>query len=628
MPMTEQATGAHHPQPRARNGGPSSATVEHVTGAQSLIRSLEEVGADTVFGIPGGAILPAYDPMMDSTRVRHILVRHEQGAGHAATGYAQATGKVGVCMATSGPGATNLVTPIADAHMDSVPLVAITGQVASASIGTDAFQEADICGITMPITKHNWLVTDAADIPRVIAEAFQVASTGRPGPVLVDIAKDALQAQTTFSWPPQLELPGYRPVTKPHAKQIREAARLIAQAKRPVLYVGGGVIKAHATAELKVLAELTGAPVTTTLMALGAFPDSHPQHVGMPGMHGAVTAVTALQKSDLLIALGTRFDDRVTGKLDSFAPDAKVIHADVDPAEIGKNRQVDVPIVGDAREVIADLVQAVQAEHTEGTMGEAAQKRYADWWTDLNRWRDTYPLGYDLPADGSLSPQQVIERIGRAADGDTIFAAGVGQHQMWASHFIQYEHPATWLNSGGAGTMGYAVPAAMGAKAGMPDRMVWAIDGDGCFQMTNQELTTCALNNIPIKVAIINNGALGMVRQWQTLFYNQRYSNTVLHSGPDADGIAADGKASGGTRIPDFVKLSEAMGCVALRCERPEDLDKVIAEANAINDRPVVVDFIVHEDAMVWPMVAAGTSNDEVMAARGVRPDFGDSEEN
>lgn len=466
MPMTEQATGAHHPQPRARNGGPSSATVEHVTGAQSLIRSLEEVGADTVFGIPGGAILPAYDPMMDSTRVRHILVRHEQGAGHAATGYAQATGKVGVCMATSGPGATNLVTPIADAHMDSVPLVAITGQVASASIGTDAFQEADICGITMPITKHNWLVTDPADIPRVIAEAFHVASTGRPGPVLVDIAKDALQAQTTFSWPPQQELPGYRPVTKPHAKQIREAARLIAQSKRPVLYVGGGVIKAHATAELKVLAELTGAPVTTTLMALGAFPDSHPQHVGMPGMHGAVTAVTALQKSDLLIALGTRFDDRVTGKLDSFAPDAKIIHADIDPAEIGKNRLVDVPIVGDAREVIADLVQAVQAEHTEGTMGPAAQKRYADWWTDLNRWRDTYPLGYDLPVDGSLSPQQVIERIGQAADGDTIFAAGVGQHQMWASHFIQYEHPATWLNSGGSRHDGLRGPGRDGRQGG------------------------------------------------------------------------------------------------------------------------------------------------------------------
>ncbi|MFI9614129.1 acetolactate synthase large subunit [Streptomyces sp. NPDC052023] len=615
MPMTEQATGAHHPQPRPRSGGQSAP--EHVTGAQSLIRSLEEVGADTVFGIPGGAILPAYDPLMDSGKVRHVLVRHEQGAGHAATGYAQATGRVGVCMATSGPGATNLVTPIADAHMDSVPLVAITGQVASKAIGTDAFQEADIVGITMPITKHNFLVTKAEDIPQVIAQAFHIASTGRPGPVLVDIAKDALQAKTTFSWPPTMDLPGYRPVTKPHAKQIREAAKLITSAKRPVLYVGGGVIKAKATAELKVLAELTGAPVTTTLMALGAFPDSHPLHVGMPGMHGAVSAVTALQKADLIVALGARFDDRVTGKLDSFAPFAKIVHADIDPAEIGKNREADVPIVGDAREVIADLIQAVQKEHSEGNRGD-----YTAWWKDLSRWRDTYPLGYDQPEDGSLSPQQVIERIGRLAPEGTIFAAGVGQHQMWAAHFIQYEKPATWLNSGGAGTMGYAVPAAMGAKAGAPGQAVWAIDGDGCFQMTNQELTTCALNNIPIKVAVINNGALGMVRQWQTLFYNQRYSNTVLHSGPDDVNPQARG-----TRVPDFVKLSEAMGCYAIRCEDPADLDKVIEEANSINDRPVVVDFIVHEDAMVWPMVAAGTSNDEIMAARDVRPDFGDSED-
>ena len=617
--MTEQATGAH-PQPRPRSGGPSAP--EHVTGAQSLIRSLEEVGADTVFGIPGGTILPAYDPLMDSTRVRHVLVRHEQGAGHAATGYAQATGKVGVCMATSGPGATNLVTPIADANMDSVPLVAITGQVVSAAIGTDAFQEADIVGISMPITKHSFLVTKAEDIPRVIAQAFHIASTGRPGPVLVDIPKDILQKKTTFSWPPVMDLPGYRPVTKPHAKQIREAAKLISAAKRPVLYVGGGVLKAQATAELRVLAELTEAPVTTTLMALGAFPDSHPLHVGMPGMHGSVTAVTALQKADLIVALGARFDDRVTGKLDSFAPHAKIVHADIDPAEIGKNRAADVPIVGDAREVLADLVQAVQKEHDEGNRGEAAASGYAAWWKDLSRWRDTYPLGYDQPEDGSLSPQHVIERIGQLAPEGTIFAAGVGQHQMWAAHFVQYDKPATWLNSGGAGTMGYAVPAAMGAQAGMPGRTVWAIDGDGCFQMTNQELTTCALNNIPIKVAVINNGALGMVRQWQTLFYNQRYSNTVLHSGPED--VNPDAR---GTRVPDFVKLSEAMGCYAIRCEDPADLDKAIEEANSVNDRPVVVDFVVHEDAMVWPMVAAGASNDEIMAARDIRPDFGDNED-
>ncbi len=614
--MTEQATGNHPSQPRPRVAAQQPA-VEHVTGAQSLIRSLEEVGADTVFGIPGGAILPAYDPMFDSQRVRHVLVRHEQGAGHAATGYAQATGKVGVCMATSGPGATNLVTPIADAHLDSVPIVAITGQVASKSIGTDAFQEADIVGITMPITKHNFLVTEADDIPRTIAEAFHIAATGRPGPVLVDIAKDALQARTVFSWPQQTDLPGYRPVTKPHAKQIREAARLVVQARRPVLYVGGGVLKAHATEELRILAELTGAPVCTTLMALGAFPDSHPQHVGMPGMHGSVSAVTALQKADLLVALGSRFDDRVTGRTDTFAPFAKVVHADIDPAEIGKIRAADVPIVGDAREVLADLIVALQTEYEAGNRGD-----YADWWHQIDSWRTTYPLGYDLPEDGSLSPQQVIERIGRLAPQDTVFTAGVGQHQMWASQYITYDKPHTWLNSGGAGTMGYAVPAAMGAKAGRPEATVWAVDGDGCFQMTNQELVTCAINNIPIKVAVINNGALGMVRQWQTLFYNERYSHTVLRSGE-----GADGKPVHGTRIPDFVKLAEAMGCVGIRCEDPADLDAVIEKANSVNDRPVVVDFICHEDAMVWPMVAAGTSNDEVMAARGVRPDFGDMDD-
>ncbi|MEV6208130.1 acetolactate synthase large subunit [Kitasatospora sp. NPDC051914] len=614
--MTEHAASPRRGDTPAAHAPGQQTTVETMTGAQSLIRSLEAVGADTVFGIPGGAILPAYDPLMDSTKVRHILVRHEQGAGHAATGYAQATGRVGVCMATSGPGATNLVTPIADAYMDSVPIVAITGQVASKAIGTDAFQEADICGITMPITKHNFLVTDPAEIPRVIAEAFHIAATGRPGPVLVDVAKDALQATTVFRWPVETSLPGYRPVTKPHAKQIREAAKMLVSAKRPVLYVGGGVLKARASAELRILAELTGAPVVTTLMAIGTFPDSHPQHLGMPGMHGSVPAVTALQKADLLFTLGARFDDRVTGKLDSFAPNAKVVHADIDPAEIGKNRPADVPIVGDAREVIADLIVAVQAEYDAGHKGD-----YADWWSKLDEWKRTYPLGYEPAPAGELSPQQVIERIGQLVGSDAIYAAGVGQHQMWASQFIRFEKPATWLNSGGAGTMGYAVPAAMGAKAGKPDTAVWAIDGDGCFQMTNQELVTCALNNIPIKVAVINNGSLGMVRQWQTLFYNQRYSNTVLHAGPEHDGKEPPAQ---GTRIPDFVLLSEAMGCVGLRCERPEDLDAVIKQAMEINDRPVVIDFIVHQDAMVWPMVAAGTSNDEIQFAKGVRPDFGD----
>ena len=568
-----------------------------VTGAQSLVNSLEAAGVDVMFGIPGGAILPAYDPIYDS-KIRHILVRHEQGAGHAATGYAQATGRVGVCIATSGPGATNLVTPLADAQMDSVPVVAITGQVPGPAIGTDAFQEADIRGITMPFTKHNYLITDPADIPRAIAEAFHIASTGRPGAVLVDIAKDALQKETTFEYPKQVSLAGYNPVLEPKSQAVIDAAALIAQSKKPVLYVGGGIIKANAAKELLILAEITGAPVVTTLMARGAFPDSHPQHLGMPGMHGTVAAVTALQKADLLITLGARFDDRVTGKLSSFAPNAKVIHADIDPAEIGKNRHADVALIGDLKNILIKLNPAVKTEFAK------TQPDITAWQNEVYSWRKKFPLGYDKPSDGSVSPQYVIERIGKISGPDTIFAAGVGQHQMWASQFIGYEKPRTWLNSGGLGTMGYAVPAAMGAKVGAPDTTVWAIDGDGCFQMTNQELVTCALNNIPIKVAIINNESLGMVRQWQTLFYNQRYSNTSLES----------------KRVPDFKMLAEAMGCVGLRCERPEDVDKTIEAAMAINDRPVVVDFSVHRDAMVWPMVAAGSSNDDITTVRSMAP--------
>ena len=575
---------------------------EQITGAESLVRSLEAAEADVVFGIPGGAILPAYDPLMDSTKVRHILVRHEQAAGHAAEGYAGATGRVGVCMATSGPGATNLVTPIADAHMDSIPLVAITGQVPSAAIGTDAFQEADIRGITMPITKHNYLITDPDEIPQAINEAFHLAASGRPGPVLVDISKDALQAETEFSWPTEIDLPGYHPTTRPHSKQIREAARAILSARQPVLYVGGGVIRGGATAALYQLAELTGIPVVTTLMARGAFPDSHPQNLGMPGMHGTVAAVGALQQSDLLITLGARFDDRVTGKLSTFAPKASVIHADIDPAEIGKNRTADIPIVGDVAEIIPELITAIEAELAEGS-----QPDYSDWWNQLNRLRETYPLGYDLPEDGSLSPQYVIERLGALSGPDSIYAAGVGQHQMWAAQFVGYERPGTWLNSGGLGTMGFAVPAAMGAKVGRPDTTVWAVDGDGCFQMTNQELATCSINDIPIKVALINNASLGMVRQWQTLFYNERYSNTDLHS----------------HSFPDFVKLAEAYGCYGLQATNADDVDSTIEKALAMNDAPVVVDFRVHKDAMVWPMVAAGTSNDDIMVARAMAPEWG-----
>jgi acetolactate synthase I/II/III large subunit len=574
-----------------------------MTGATSLVKSLEAANVEVMFGLPGGAILPAYDPIFDST-IRHILVRHEQGAGHAATGYAQVTGRAGVCIATSGPGATNLVTPLMDAAMDSVPLIAITGQVPSAAIGTDAFQEADIRGITMPFTKHNYLVTNPDEIPAVIAEAFHIATTGRPGPVLVDIAKDALQKMTTFNWPTSIKLAGYNPKTTPDAQAITDAAALIAQSSKPVFYVGGGVIKANAHKELRQLVELLGAPVVTTLMARGAFPDSHPLHMGMPGMHGTVAAVTALQKADLLITLGARFDDRVTGKLSTFAPNAKILHADIDPAEIGKNRHADVAVVGDVRETISALIPALKAALAKN------QPDLSAWLRQMNSLKSTYPLGYDQPEDGSLSPQHVIQRIGQISGTDTIFTAGVGQHQMWASQFISYEHPRTWLNSGGAGTMGYGVPAAMGAKVGAPDATVWAIDGDGCFQMTNQELVTCALNNIPIKVAIINNESLGMVRQWQTLFYEGRYSNTNLES----------------KRVPNFPMLAESMGCVGLSCERPEDLDKTIEKAMSINDQPVVVDFRVHRDAMVWPMVAAGTSNDEIMIARATAPDW-DSQE-
>ncbi|BBY29204.1 acetolactate synthase large subunit [Mycolicibacterium sediminis] len=582
---------------------PTTLGPERMTGAQAVIRSLEELDVDVIFGIPGGAVLPVYDPLFDSVKLRHVLVRHEQGAGHAASGYAHANGKVGVMMATSGPGATNLVTPLADAQMDSIPVVAITGQVGRGLIGTDAFQEADISGITMPITKHNFLVRDGDEIARVLAEAFHIASSGRPGAVLVDIPKDILQGECTFAWPPVMDLPGYKPNTKPHSRQIREAAKLIAAAHKPVLYVGGGVIRGEASEQLLELAELTGIPVVTTLMARGAFPDSHRQNLGMPGMHGTVAAVGALQKSDLLIALGTRFDDRVTGQLSSFAPDAKVIHADIDPAEIGKNRNADVPIVGDVKNVITELLGALRKDGVDGQTLDMDE-----WWTYLNGVRDTYPLSYDPQSDGSLSPEYVIETLSRIAGPEAVYVAGVGQHQMWAAQFVKYEKPRTWLNSGGLGTMGYAVPAAMGAKFARPEAEVWAIDGDGCFQMTNQELATCAVEGAPIKVALINNGNLGMVRQWQTLFYKERYSQTNL--------------STHSHRIPDFVKLAEALGCVGLRCERAEDVEDVINQARAINDRPVVIDFIVGADAQVWPMVAAGTGNDEIMAARDIRPLF------
>ena len=591
---------------------PKAATPEILTGSGAILRSLEHLGITDVFGLPGGAIMPFYDELMSSTAIRHILVRHEQGAGHAAEGYASSTGKIGVAIATSGPGATNLVTAIADAHMDSVPLLAITGQVFSTSMGTDAFQEVDIVGITMPITKHSFLVTRPEDVPATIAAAYHIATTGRPGPVLVDVTKDAQQKSAPFIWPPKVDLPGYRPVIKAHGKQVQAAAQLLVEAERPVFYVGGGVVRAEASEVLLELATKVGAPVVTTLMARGAFPDSNELNLGMPGMHGSVPAVLALQESDLIISLGARFDDRVTGKPSEFAPHAKIVHVDIDPAEIGKIRAADVPIVGDAKDVIVDLTAAFvdASPETKPDPSTGSGQRYSAWWKRLNTLREQYPLGYTMPDDGLLSPQAIIQRIGELSGPEAVYAAGVGQHQMWAAQFIKYERPHAWLNSGGAGTMGYGVPAAMGAKVANPDRVVWAIDGDGCFQMTNQELATCAINDIPIKVAVINNSSLGMVRQWQTLFYEGRHSFTDLETGD-------------GTRmIPDFVKLGEAYGCLAIRVTKPEEIDPAIKLALETNDRPVVIDFIVSRDAMVWPMVPQGVGNSSVQYARDHAPEW------
>jgi acetolactate synthase-1/2/3 large subunit len=561
-----------------------------LTGAQALVRSLEQQGVDVVFGLPGGAILPAYDPIRSSS-LRHVLVRHEQGAGHAAEGYAWATGRPGVCIVTSGPGATNLVTALADAYMDSVPIVAITGQVSRAMIGTDAFQEADITGITLPVTKHNELVTSAERIPAAIAEAFHIATTGRPGPVLVDVPKDILQSSMTWgAWPPALELPGYRLPDQPDAELMREAAALLRQARRPVLYVGGGVIKASAHAELLALAELAQAPVTTTLMARGAFPDIHPLALGMPGMHGCYTAVAALQEADLVVALGARFDDRVTGRLADFAPRAKVVHADIDPAEIGKNRVADVPIVGDVRATLAGMTDSLAA-----FIAEDGPPDTAAWLRAVDDWKQRFPLRYTQDEDGPLKPQHVVERLSALTGGDAVVVAGVGQHQMHAAQHFSFTKPRSWINSGGLGTMGFAVPAAMGAQVGRPGELVVAIDGDGCFQMTAQELATCAIEHLPIKVLIFNNGFLGMVRQWQELFYEERYSEVEL-----------------GTAIPDYVKLAEAYGCQGLRCERADDVDAVLDKALATTDVPTVVDFRVHDREGVFPMVPAGRPNDEI----------------
>jgi acetolactate synthase-1/2/3 large subunit len=562
-----------------------------LTGAQALIKSLEMEQVEVMFGLPGGAILPVYDPIIEST-IRHVLVRHEQGAGHMAEGYAHATGRPGVAIVTSGPAATNIVTPLCDAYMDSIPMVCVTGQVARSAIGTDAFQECDTTGITMAVTKHNWLVTDAQDIPQVVAEAFHVATTGRPGPVLIDLPKDVANATMDWYWPDGVDLPGYKPTTRGHPRMIREAARLIASARRPVIYAGGGILKARAAEALRALVELTGIPVVTTLMARGAFPDDHPLCLGMPGMHGNYTAVTAMQKADLLVALGSRFDDRVTGKVSAFAPDAKVVHVDIDPAELGKVRRPDVPIVGDCRLVIEELVAAVRQQ----TEPEPVPDR-GPWIDQIRQWQRQYPLAYDRnPPDGVLKPQFVVESLRDATPDDTIVVAGVGQHQMWTSQYWRFNHPYTWVNSGGLGTMGFAVPAAIGAKVGRPDRTVWAVDGDGCFQMTAQELVTASAERIPVKIAILNNAYLGMVRQWQEMFYDERYSEVYLS--PD---------------LPDYVKWADAMGCVGLRVESPEEVGPAIDKANEIDDRPVVIDFRTDSSEKVFPMVPAGGSNDDIV---------------
>ena len=563
-----------------------------VTGADALLKALEGEGVEVVFGIPGGASMPIYDPLVDRSPIRHILCRHEQGAGHAAEGYAWVTGKVGVCMATSGPGATNLVTPLADAKMDSVPIVAITGQVPTPVVGNDAFQEADITGITMPVTKHNFLVKDPAQIVETVREAFHIASTGRPGPGLIDLPKDVLLGETTYKGPERVALPGYKPTTKGNQRQVVEAVRLIMKAKKPVLYVGGGVIKADADKELAKLATTGRLPVATTLMARGAFPDSHELCLGMPGMHGNYTAVTAMQQADLLVALGSRFDDRVTGKLAGFAPHAKIVHVDIDPAEIGKNRAVDVPIVGDCKDVIGKL--AAELVKRQDEIGGVPDR--SAWLRQLAEWKETYPYRYDQRPDGPLKPQYCVERLHHFAGDDTILVSGVGQHQMYASQYWGFERPRHWVNSGGLGTMGFAVPAAMGAKVGQPKKRVVAIDGDGCFQMTAQELATSATEKIPFVTAILNNGYLGMVRQWQELFFDERYSGVWLDP-----------------NVPDYVKLADAYGAVGLRVESPDEVDATIEKAFSVTDRSVVIDFRVDPTEMVFPMVPSGASNDDII---------------
>ena len=574
-----------------------------MTGAQAIVTTLEALGVTDVFGMPGGAILPTYDPLMSSS-LHHILVRHEQGAGHAAQGYALASGKVGVAIVTSGPGATNTLTAIADANIDSVPVVVISGQVGASLIGTDPFQEADVVGASMPLAKHSFLVTDPREIPARLTEAFHIAKTGRPGPVLVDITRSAQVEEFEYIWPVPMDLPGYQPAFEPIPRQIERAAEEIARAQAPVFYVGGGLVRARAEKELRELVALSDAAVVTTLPARGAFPDSDPHNLKMPGMHGTVPAVGALQRADLVVALGARFDDRVTGKLDSFAPRARIVHVDIDAAEMSKNRYADVAVVADLKPALAALNAALPEAYE-----RLGKPDLSGWWRYLNRLRETYPLGWVEPTDGFMAPQEVISKLSSIAGTEAIYVTGVGQHQMWAAQFIEFEEPSHFISSCGLGTMGYCIPAAMGAQVGAPDKVVWAVDGDGSFQMTNQELATCSINRIPIKVALINNSVLGMVRQWQTLFYGERYSNTTLNP-------------TEGEQIPNFEMLAKAYGLEARTVRRAEDVEDAIKWAMSINDRPVLLDFRVSKDAMVWPMVAAGVPNDDIRYARDIAPDW------
>ena len=583
---------------------------EKMTGAQALVRSLEDLGVKDVFGVPGGAILPVYHAINDQTGFRFILARHEQAAGHAAEGYAVATGEVGVCIVTSGPGATNIITAIADANMDSIPMVVITGQVGVDSIGTDAFQEADIVGATYPLSKHSYLVTNAQDVPRVLAEAHYIARSGRPGPVVVDLTKTAQNGEMYYSWPQRMILPGYNPVTEAHGHVLADAARMFQRSFRPVLYVGGGAVRSDAGNEIKALSDLTGAPIVTTLPARGIVPDDDPAVLGMLGMHGTIAATGAVQRSDLLVAIGARFDDRVTGKLEAFAPGARVIHIDIDPAEIGKNRVADVPIVGDVKTVLQALIPQIEQLHK-----EYGKPDLTTWWKLLDKWVEQYPVAYEEPTDGTLAPQWVVQQLSAEADPNTIWVSGVGQHQMWATQLIEFHHPHQWISSGGLGTMGFGLPAAIGAEIGSQQyfdgkKPVWLIDGDGSFQMTSEELATAFMEGTPIKIALLNNSVYGMVRQWQTLFYEKHYSATILH----------EEEKTGLVGVPDFVKLAEAYGCVGLRARTKEEAIECIRKANEINDRPVLIDFHVWKDAMVWPMVAAGDANDNVTYMPGIKP--------